>query len=101
MYTDDCPATLKIPGYDTVDIVRRVQPGTGHARYQIHGRRVTGVVVLIPRYEFADVDPDTQRVIVQFGDCDPNHEFQSHNRRDHLPECNSVQLAGHVILHLP
>jgi len=100
MNTDDCLTTVKIPGYDTVDVVHRVDPGTGHTRYRIIGHRVTGVVVLIPCYESDYVDPDTTRVIARFGDCAAGHAWRSDSERDHLPVCNSVALAGQPVIDL-
>lgn len=94
---------LSTDASDPVACACSVEPGTGHTRYQLTGKRLHGVVTVIPAYSSAYVDPFTTRVMLLLGDCatDHAHHATRHAREhEHLLTVNGVELTGAPVVDL-
>lgn len=105
MNTTESVTTLELAtnGGDPVACVSSVEAGTGHTRYKLAGKRLHGVVTVIPAYSVDYVDPFTTRVILRLGDCAndcADHAITRGHERDHLLTVNGVELAGAPVVDL-
>lgn len=90
----DTATTLELARGETVACVSSVEPGTGHTRYKVKGKRIEGVVTVIPAYDCDLVNPFTKRVALQLGDCADGHAGVRGRDRSHLLTVNTIELMG-------
>lgn len=90
----DTATTLELARGETVACVSSVEPGTGHTRYKVKGKRIEGVVTVIPAYDRDLANPFTKRVALQLGDCADGHAHVRGRDRSHLLTVNTIELMG-------